>query len=109
MVKHIIVLTTVPDEKKGREIAKAVVKARLAACATLSLACQSFYWWEGKIAQDREFILLIKTRANLYPKLQTKIKSLHPYTIPEIIALPIVKGSTKYLDWLEKETKGSIG
>ena len=104
MSEHIIVFSTVPDEAKGREIARTLVEERLAACVTISAACRSFYWWEGKIADEGEFMLVIKTKAPLYPKLEEKLKGIHPYTVPEIIALPIVKGSKKYLDWLDAET-----
>jgi periplasmic divalent cation tolerance protein len=105
MSKHIIVLSTVSDENTGHKIARALVRARLAACATVSSACRSYYWWEGKISEEREYMLFIKTRAALFENLEAKLKKLHPYTVPEIIALPIVKGSEKYLAWLDKETE----
>jgi periplasmic divalent cation tolerance protein len=105
MSSSIFVLSTVPDEKKGREIARVLVEARLAACVTVSADCQSYYWWEGKISEDKEYMLFIKTKEALYEKLEARLKELHPYTIPEIIALPIVKGSEKYLRWLEEETE----
>ncbi len=104
MDRFILVLTTVPEEKRAQEIAKALVGERLAACVTVSSACQSLYWWEDRIAEDREYILSIKTRASLYQQLEKKLKELHPYEVPEIIALPIQKGSRAYLDWLKKET-----
>lgn len=106
MDRFILVLTTVPEEKRAQEIAKALVGERLAACVTLSSACQSLYWWEDRIAEDREYILSIKTRASLYPRLEKKLEELHPYDVPEIVALPIQKGSKAYLDWLKKETAG---
>jgi periplasmic divalent cation tolerance protein len=104
MSDSIVVLSTVPNEKKGREIARTLVVARLAACVTVSASCQSHYWWEGKIVEEREYILFIKTRAGLFKKLETKLKAIHPYSVPEIIAIPIVRGSRKYLNWLEAET-----
>lgn len=104
MDRFILVLTTMPEEKRAREIAKALVEERLAACVTISSACQSLYWWEDRIAEDREYILSIKTKASLYLRLEKKLKELHPYQVPEIIALPIQKGSQAYLDWIEKET-----
>lgn len=106
MPDHILVLTTVPDEQKARDIAKTLVDERLAACVTVSAACQSFYRWEGKICEDREMILFIKTKAALYERLEARIKQVHPYQVPEIIALPLVRGYEKYLDWLTKETAG---
>ncbi len=106
MKKFILVLTTVPEEKKGHEIAEKLVGERLAACVTVSSASQSFYWWEGKITKDQEYILYIKTKASLYPQLEAKLKELHPYDVPEIIALPINRGSEKYLGWVDEETEG---
>jgi len=105
MKKFILVLTTVPDQKRGLEMARTLVEERLAACVTISPACQSVYWWEDRIAEDREYVLHIKTRATLYPTLEKRIKGLHPYQIPEIIALPIQKGSTDYLNWIDEETE----
>ncbi len=105
MDRFILVLTTMPEEERAQEIAKALVGERLAACVTVSSACQSLYWWEDRIAEDREYILYIKTKASLYPRLEKKLKELHPYEVPEIIALPIQKGSRAYLDWLKKETE----
>lgn len=105
MRKFILVLTTVPDETKGLEMARRLVEERLAACVTVSAACQSLYWWEGKITQDSEYLLYIKTKASLYPRLERRIKELHPYRVPEIIALPIHRGSSDYLRWVEAETQ----
>jgi len=103
-MSFIIILTTVPDEQKGQQIARRLVEERLAACVTVSSACQSFYWWEGKIAEDREYMLFIKTKSELYAALEKKIRDIHPYTVPEILALPVTHGSLAYLDWLAKET-----
>lgn len=105
MNKYIIILTTVPDKKIGQEIASVLVGERLAACVTISGACQSSYWWKEKIAYEEEFILFIKTKSSLYSKLEKKIKELHPYEVPEIIALPLIKGYREYFHWIEKETK----
>lgn len=106
MAEYILVLSTVPDEIKGKEIARKIVGERLAACVTLSSPCQSFYWWEEKIAEDAEFMLFIKTRVALFPDLEKRLKELHPYTVPEIIGIPIDRGHGPYLEWVEKETKG---
>lgn len=105
MNKYILVLTTVPDEKTGQTIAEKLVKERLSACVTVSAASQSFYWWQGKISNEKEHILFIKTKATLFTDLEKKIAEIHPYEVPEIVALPFLEGSTKYLSWIEKETK----
>jgi periplasmic divalent cation tolerance protein len=103
--EFIIVLTAVPDSEAGQIIAERIVEGRLAACATLLSAGQSLYWWEGKITQDQEFIVLIKTTKELYPKLEKTILGIHPHKVPEIIVLPITGGHKNYLDWLEKEVQ----
>jgi len=103
--EYILVLTTVPDKKSGQEIAQVLVEERLAACVTVSGAAQSSYWWKNKISQDQEHILFIKTRGKLYSRVEEKILKIHPYEVPEIIALPLIQGYAKYLNWISKETK----
>lgn len=104
--KYILVLTTVPNKEVGQNITKNLLKERLAACVTISAACESHYWWQEEISQEPEYILFIKTRNTLFMDLKEKILKLHPYEVPEIIALPILHGHSKYLDWIDKETKG---
>jgi periplasmic divalent cation tolerance protein len=104
MTETIVVQTTVPDEDKGRELARLVVEARLAACAKVSASCLSIYRWEGKVIEDREWVLTIVTRQALYPELEEKIKAYHPYEVPEIIALPVLEGSAAYLEWIKAQT-----
>jgi periplasmic divalent cation tolerance protein len=106
MSDHILVLSTAPYEQKGWEIAKILVQERLAACVTVSAVCRSFYWWEDSISEEKECMLFVKTKSALYPRLEARLKEIHPYTVPEIIALPIVKGSESYLKWMNKETLG---
>jgi len=105
MSKHILVLTTVPDEQKGKEIARQLLEERLAACVTISSACKSLYWWQERISEEQEYILFIKTKASLYAELEERIRKLHPYKVPEIIALPLTKGFRNYINWIDKETK----
>jgi periplasmic divalent cation tolerance protein len=100
-----LVLTTVPDEELGRRLARTLVEERLAACVNVSPAVTSFYWWGGKIVEGREFILLIKTKASVLDRLEARLKELHPYEIPEFIALPVAAGSAQYLGWLDTETR----
>jgi periplasmic divalent cation tolerance protein len=105
MPEYIIILTTVPDEQEGRKMARLLVQDHLAACVTLSPASLSIYRWEGAITEEKEHILIIKTRRDLFPQIEKKIDENHPYDIPEIIAFPVVEGSRNYLDWVEEETK----
>ncbi len=98
-----IVMTTVAGEQQARTIAAAVIEARLAACAqTMPIA--SCYWWDGKVVNDTELLILFKTVTSKYPALEAKILSLHSYDTPEIIRLPIDGGFGKYLAWIEQET-----
>ena len=104
MDEYLLVISTVPSKEEGEQIAQKIVQERLAACVNISSVVQSFYWWEERISDDQEFILFIKTRASLFPKLEERIKSLHSYQVPEIIALPIHAGSKEYLDWIASNT-----
>ena len=101
----ILVLTTVPEEKTGHEIGRTLVEEKLAACVTVSASARSFYRWEGQICVESEHILVIKTRASLFERLEARIKALHPYKVPEIVSLRVESGSKDYLDWLGEETK----
>ncbi len=103
--QYILVMTTVPDLEAGQIIAEKVVEDRLAACVTLSEAAQSVYWWQDKISQEPEHLLFIKTKIDNFSRLEEKIHQIHPYEVPEIIALPILAGSKKYLEWIDRETR----
>jgi len=105
MTQYLLIMTTVPDADIGQIIAEKIIEERLAACITLQAGSQSLYWWKGKITQEQEHTLLIKTTKEAYSKLEEKIKEIHPYKIPEIIALPILKGSEEYLGWIDRETQ----
>ena len=96
---YCIVLVTAPSEEKAKEIATALVEAKLAACVSIK-PIHSIYVWHGKINSDPEWQLTIKTRSSLFSQISIKIKAIHSYEVPEIIALPIVAGSQSYLDWI---------
>jgi periplasmic divalent cation tolerance protein len=101
----ILVLTTVPDKKTGQEIASSLIEQKLAACVTLTAPAISLYTWKGKLCQEQEFLLFIKTHSKHYSALEKCILEAHPYEVPEIIALPLAAGHTKYLDWISEEIK----
>jgi len=104
MNEYIVVKTMVPDRDTGEKIAQALLEKRLAACVSVSAVATSMYWWQGEITRDREFQLMIKTRASCYPDLESTILAIHPYEIPEIIAIPLKTGYPRYLDWIAAET-----
>ena len=101
----LLVIANCPDEACANRIALAVVEAGLAACVNLLPRVQSVYRWQGAIESASEVPLLIKTTAGRYTELETAIRALHPYDVPEIIALPIAQGLPAYLDWLAAETR----
>ena len=98
----LVVLVTCPDRRRAHTLAAALVKARVAACVNLIPAVQSLFWWEGRVDQAREVLLVIKTAASSFPKLRALVTRLHPYQVPEIIALPIARGHAPYLAWIRK-------
>ena len=95
---------TASSREEASAIAEAVVGARLAACANILDGMESVYWWQGKLTRDREIVLILKTRAELVEAVIAKVKSLHSYTCPCVVALPVVAGNPAYLEWLEAET-----
>ena len=104
--KSRVVLVTCGTLAEGRRIAKAVVAKRLAACVNIVLSpAESVYRWKGKVERAREYLLLIKSTANLLAALEREVKRLHSYATPEFIALPIVAGSREYLSWLAECVK----
>lgn len=103
MTDKIAVLTTCESRLDADKIANALVDARLAACVNI-LPLSSVYRWKGKVERAEELLLLIKTRRPLFDKLRALLERIHPYEVPEVIALPIADGSGAYLDWIEKET-----
>jgi periplasmic divalent cation tolerance protein len=94
------VVTTVDDEQHATKIARQLVEGRLAACVQVEGPLQSSYWWQGKVETAREWRCTIKTTEDRYEELEEKIRALHPYEEPEILAFPIARGSEGYLGWL---------
>ncbi len=105
MTPAIVVLVTVGSEREAETIATALLEERLAACVNVTSPVRSLYRWEGRIADDREWQLVIKTQARLFEALATRVRALHSYTVPEIIALPVLNGTADYLDWIQNETR----
>jgi periplasmic divalent cation tolerance protein len=102
----IVVLITAPSKDVGRQIARTLLDLRLAACVSIIPAVNSLYVWQGKIQEDEEVLLLVKTRAELFEdKIIPTVRASHPYQTPEVICLPVVAGLKEYLDWIEEVTK----
>ena len=105
MTDALLVFTTLPSADKAAELAKALVDERLAACANLLPAVRSIYRWQGKVQDENEVLVLLKTRAEQLERLKLRILELHPYELPEVLAVPVEAGYQPYLDWLAGETK----
>jgi len=106
MTDKIVVLVTCGSLKEGRRMARALVEARLAACANvLQTPIESIYRWKGNVDAAKEFLLIIKTSRARFAALETAVRRLHSYDVPEIIALPIEKGSRDYLAWLAESVR----
>jgi len=105
MTDALLVFTTLPSADKAAELAKVVVEERLAACANLLPAIRSIYHWQGKLQDENEVLVLLKTRAEHLERLKLRILELHPYEVPEVLAVPVESGYQPYLDWLAGETK----
>ncbi|HUI27099.1 MAG TPA: divalent-cation tolerance protein CutA [Candidatus Kryptonia bacterium] len=95
-------LVTVASAEDGERIAETIVREQLAACVNVLGPIRSIYMWKGELQRDEERLLVIKTRAALFDELERRIRALHSYETPEVIALPIGAGSQPYLDWLRK-------
>ena len=99
--KYIQVVTTISGKRGAEKIAKSLIDKRLAACVQILGPIKSIYRWKGKIETAKEWVCVIKTRADLYKKVEAAIKKIHPYEVPEIIALPIIAGDKPYLRWID--------
>ena len=104
MANFIQVTTTVDSRDKAEEIAQSLVTERLVACAQVMGPITSWYWWHGKIETTGEWMCIVKTREELYPRVERAIHDIHPYEVPEIVATRIQTGSENYLKWLADET-----
>ena len=105
----VIVFTNLPDREAAVKLAHELVAKRLAACGNVLSECTSVYRWKGTIENASEVPVLIKTRAARYAEVEDAIRGLHPYELPEIVAVPIVRGCDAYLQWVADETSISVG
>lgn len=104
--KFIIVLVTTRDTAEAEKISKILVEEKLAACCNIVDKVRSIYFWEDKVCDENESLILIKTHASNFKKLEKRIHSLHSYEVPEIVAIPVIQGSKEYLKWVKKSSKG---
>jgi len=101
----LLVFTTLPTADKAAEIAKVLVEEKLVACVNVLPAVRSIYRWQGKLHDENEVLVLLKTRAEHLERLKLRLLEVHPYELPEVLAVPIESGYQPYLEWLAGETK----
>lgn len=104
--EYVIVLTTLPPGHDAAAFARALVEERLAACVNIQAEMESVYRWQGRIEQDRERQVVIKTRAARIDALLGRVEELHPYDVPELLVIPVLAGSERYLSWVSVATEG---
>ena len=103
----LVVLVTIPTGEEAQVLSNLLLEKKLIACCNIVPQVVSLYRWQGKIEQDREVLMIMKSRAEVFDELLEIIREKHPYTVPEIIALPIVRGNPDYLNWLKEEIKNT--
>ena len=107
MTEYIQIVTTVESENDAKKIAELLVDRRLAACVQIAGPVMSRFWWDGKIDTAEEYQVIIKSRNDLFPEVESVITDAHPYDVPEILAIPILAAGKGYLNWLSEELKSS--
>ena len=103
MTDKIVVLSTCDSEEQAARLARELVEHRVAACVNIVPGARSIYRWKGEIEDTAEWILIIKSRRDLFAALRAALEKIHSYEVPEMIALPVVDGSDSYLAWLDRE------
>lgn len=104
--EHILVYITVPDAETGEQIAHRLLDQRLAACVKIVPGIRSLYHWQGRVDDEMELLLIVTTRASLFQEqLIPAVEAVHPYEVPEIIALPVAMGNASYLNWIDESTR----
>ncbi|MGR3219529.1 MAG: divalent-cation tolerance protein CutA [Candidatus Anammoxibacter sp.] len=102
--EYIVVLITTSSIDEAKKIGSSLINKNLAACTNIMPSVQSLFRWKGDVCDETEILIMAKTRLDLFDKLQAEVKELHSYEVPEIIALPIIKGNKDYLKWVDTET-----
>ena len=102
---YVVIYCTVPNKKEGKQIAKVLIKKKLAACVNIIDKLESVFSWDGEMVEEKEAMMVIKTRKELFENISHVIQELHSYNVPEVIALPIIGADETYLKWIAHETQ----
>jgi periplasmic divalent cation tolerance protein len=105
MSNNVVIFITAGSMSEAKKIGHALVEEKLAACSNIISPINSIYNWQGKICDDKEALMIFKTKKKLFKQIVKRVEELHSYDVPEIIAMPIIEGSSKYLSWVNEETK----
>jgi periplasmic divalent cation tolerance protein len=101
----IVIFITASTETEAKKVAEKLLARRKAACVNIVSEVESSFWWQGKLGSTKESLLIVKTKASLLSEVVELVKSVHSYSVPEIIALPIISGNEDYLDWIDDEVR----
>ncbi len=105
MPDYTVIFITTSSLDEAEKIGRALVEEKLVACSNIISPIRSIYRWQGKICDDKEALIILKTKKKLFKQIEKRVKALHSYEVPEVISMPIIEGSNKYLSWLKNETK----
>lgn len=106
MSSYVVVFMTAASEEEASKIVRSLLKQRLITCGNIVGPISSLFWWEGKIDEAREFLVIMKSQRNLFKKLSERVKALHSYEVPEVLALPVIDGFPSYLNWVSASLHG---
>lgn len=106
MKEYIVIFITTPSDEEAQRIANALVEEKKAACVNILRDLRSLFWWEGKVDSASEALLIVKTKERFLDSIVKLVKGLHTYTVPEIIAIPIIGGNPEYLRWIDESLEG---
>lgn len=104
-MEFVVIYCTVPSKAEGKKIAKALIQDNLVACVNIIDKIESVFSWDGELCEEKEALMMIKTKKALFDKINALIKDLHSYNVPEVIALPIIEADETYLKWIAHETR----
>lgn len=104
-MEFIVIYCTVPNKKEGKEIARKLIEKKLAACVNILDKIESVFSWDGEMSEENEAMMIIKTKKELFEKVNGVIQGLHSYNVPEVIAIPIIDADETYLKWIAHETR----